>query len=306
MKHPLRSILLALIPLGLGLGIYAVWQIWLSSMPLLVFKADAGSALAVVGLVISLLLLSWVLGGWAAALRCEQRLTDAHQSAEAARRRFIRQLDHALKNPLTGLRAAMANLGMGGPEAGSLGDADRQVERLSRLVGDLRKLAEMEERPIESDAVDLATVLEETVEALRELPQHAGRSITLVISKVPWPLPAVTGDRDLLGLAFYNLVENALKYSGPGDAVEVRAVEDGRWLIVEVADSGPGIAGEDLPRVFEELYRGANARGLEGSGLGLALVRRVIERHAGEVTVRSRQSGQKGTVFRVRMPARRG
>jgi two-component system OmpR family sensor kinase len=111
----------------------------------------------------------------------------------------------------------------------------------------------------------------------------------------------VLGDRDLLGLAFYNLVENALKYSGPGDAVEVRAVEDGRWLNIEVADTGPGISEDDLPRVFEELYRGTNARGQEGSGLGLALVRRVIDRHGGEMSVRSRQAGQKGTVFRIRL-----
>jgi two-component system OmpR family sensor kinase len=185
--------------------------------------------------------------------------------------------------------------------AQSLRDAELQTQRLSRLIADLRKLAELEERPLELDQVDLAEVLDEIVAAVCGLPQYARRAVGLVIPRVPWPLSPVTGDRDLLGLAFYNLVENALKYSGPSDAVEVRAVEDGRWVIVEVADSGPGIAAEDLPRIFEELYRGANARGLEGSGLGLPLVRRVIERHEGDITVRSRQGGQKGTVFRVRL-----
>jgi two-component system OmpR family sensor kinase len=259
------------------------------------------------------------------------------RAQEDARRRFIRRLDHELKNPLTGLRAALANLGAldgiaqtdlgrsldetapsvssrGRPAGGdedaahapqdtpqSLQDAERQTERLSRLVADLRKLAELEERPLELAPVDLAEVLEEVVAAVRGLPQYTRRPVGLVIPRVPWPLPQVNGDRDLLGLALYNLVENALKYSGPGDAVEVRAVEDWRWVIVEVADGGPGIAGEDLPRIFEELFRGANARGLEGSGLGLSLVRLVIERHGGDISVRSRQAGQKGTVFRVRL-----
>jgi signal transduction histidine kinase len=71
---------------------------------------------------------------------------------------------------------------------------------------------------------------------------------------------------------------------------------------VEIADTGPGIPAVDLPRVFEELYRGANARGHEGSGLGLSLVRRVIDRHGGTIAVRSRRDGARGTVFTVSLP----
>ena len=283
-------------------------------MPLLVFRADLGSALALLGLLFSIVLIVWVIG-WVLGLQwgAEERAAD-REVGEEARRRFLLRLDHELKNPLTGLRAALANLGSvdtfpaASEQQGyarALRDAQHQVGRLSRLVADLRKLAELEERPIESTAVDLAELLEETVEAVNELPQYEGRRANLVISRVPWPLPYVTGDRDLLGLVFYNLVENAFKYSGADDAVEVRAVEDGRWLTVDVADSGPGISEEDIPRVFEELYRGSNARGLEGSGLGLALVRRVIDRHGGEITVRSRQEGEKGTVFHVRLPGTR-
>jgi two-component system OmpR family sensor kinase len=124
--------------------------------------------------------------------------------------------------------------------------------------------------------------------------------VRLVVSQVPWQLPAVAGDRDLLALAFYNLMDNALKFTGPRDPVEVRALEDGHFLIVEVADSGAGIAEEDLPLIFDELYRGSNARGVDGSGLGLALVQRIVARHKGDVSIRSRP-GQ-GTVFTVRLP----
>jgi two-component system OmpR family sensor kinase len=307
MKKHLLRVLLALIPLLVGLAIYITLHAAYAPVRVLVFKADFGSALAVTGGLLSLVLLAWVVGSIRAERRGQAALHEERAFAEDARRRFIRRLDHELKNPLTGLRAALANLAgdpvdSSGLEQRALGDAHRQVERLSRLVADLRKLAELEEIPLEMVPVDLGGVLEESVQAARELPQYSQREVRVLISRVPWPLPPVTGDRDLLGLAFYNLMENALKYSAPGDAVEVRAVEDGRWVVVDIADSGPGIAGEDLPRVFEELYRGANARGLEGSGLGLALVRRVIERHGGEVSVRSRQDGLKGTVFQIRLP----
>jgi two-component system OmpR family sensor kinase len=126
----------------------------------------------------------------------------------------------------------------------------------------------------------------------------------LLISSVP-SLPLVTGDRDLLGLAFYNLIENALKFTGPGNAVEVRAREDGRTVVIEVADGGPGISPEDLPHLFEELYRGANARGVEGSGLGLALAGRIVDLHGGSLKVASRQGERHGTIFSIHLPAAR-
>jgi signal transduction histidine kinase len=81
-----------------------------------------------------------------------------------------------------------------------------------------------------------------------------------------------------------------------------RALEDGKAIVVEVADSGGGIPSEDLPKIFEELYRGSNARGTEGSGLGLALVNRIVALHGGQIEVRSRQEEPRGTVFTVRLP----
>jgi two-component system OmpR family sensor kinase len=126
--------------------------------------------------------------------------------------------------------------------------------------------------------------------------------MNLLISKIPSPFPLVTGDRDLLALAVYNLIENALKFTSGEEAVEVRALEDGRAIVVEVADSGPGIPDEELSKIFEELYRGANARGIEGSGLGLALAQRIVELHGGQIMVRSSQTGPRGTVFTIRLP----
>src|SRR5437763_1131769 len=116
----------------------------------------------------------------------------------------------------------------------------------------------------------------------------------------PWQPPHITGDRDLLLLAVHNLLDNALKFSRPADHVELRASEDGAAVVIEVADTGPGIPDEDLPHIWEELYRGQGARAVPGSGLGLALTQSILQRHGGQVTVRSR-AGQ-GTVFTVRLP----
>jgi two-component system, OmpR family, sensor kinase len=178
-----------------------------------------------------------------------------------------------------------------------------QVDRLARLSGDLRKLADLEQQSVEQEPVDLALLLAELLELARERPEADTRHLTLTLPHAPWPLPLVPGDRDLLFLALHNLVDNACKFSRPHDTVEIRAFEDGASVVIEVADTGPGIPVDELPYLGQELYRGSAARGVEGSGLGLALVRAIVARHGGETQVRSR-AGQ-GTVVALRLPAGR-
>lgn len=295
----MRRVLFLVIPLLLGLAALLLIGL-LRPEPVLVFRVGVGVLLFFSGAAVSTVVF---FAQWAHR-RGQQ---DALDRGEQQRRSFIRRLDHELKNPLTGLRAALANLS----ESVAVEDrekaaasARRDVERLTRLLADLRKLSDLEERPLERFPVQVPAVLEEIVEAASNLPAHRGRAISLLVANVP-PLPAVTGDGDLLGLAFYNLIDNALKFSGPGNAVEVRAREDGRNVIVEVADGGAGISAEDLPHLFEELYRGANARGVEGSGLGLALAARIVGLHGGSLRVASRQGERRGTVFSIHLPAGR-
>jgi len=232
---------------------------------------------------------------------------DYLEEAEQKRRQFLQRLDHEIKNPLTGLRAALVNW----QEAQAADErwhaqqnASRAVERLTRLLTDLRKLADLDERPIERYSVDVPDLLDDVVDAARAIPAYEGRTISLLIPKIPSPFPMITGDRDLLVLAVYNLVENALKFTSGDDSVEVRALEDGKTIVIEVADSGAGIQSEDLSKIFEELYRGSNARSTEGSGLGLALVHRIAVLHGGGVGARSSQNEPRGTVFTVRLPRR--
>jgi two-component system OmpR family sensor kinase len=292
---------LALLPAGLGLLLMVLIQYLWKPLPMVEFQIDLGTCLALAGALLSLLGGAGWLTGRLKDRAQRQVLIQERLEQQEGHRRFLRRLDHQLKNPLTALRAALVNLGER-PDGQALRDATSQADRLGQLVGDLRKLAELEERPLESSAVDVPALLAEMIEALQSVPLYKTRRVELVVNRIPWSPPPVLGDPDLLGLAFYNLMENALKYSSPSGVVEVRVSEDGQVLIVDVADSGPGISAEDLPHVFEELYRGANAHGLEGSGLGLALVQRVIRQHGGSLDVRSRRQAQTGTVFTVRLP----
>ncbi|HEX9013304.1 MAG TPA: HAMP domain-containing sensor histidine kinase [Anaerolineaceae bacterium] len=303
MKLTTRDAFTAALPVLLCAAAAAALHCAIGELPVLRLRADIGTALILVGAAASLILLVFLLTRRTGLARSQREIAATDQTRAEARRRFIHRLDHELKNPLTAMRAALANFPLaqtGEDQERLLTDVRHQAERVGRLVADLRKLAELEERPIELLPVDLDGLLCEVVEVARANPAYAGRDLKLVVSQVPWRLPAAVGDRDLLALAFYNLIENALKFTKAQDSVEVRAQEDGRALIVEVADTGPGIPAEDLPRIFEELYRGANARGFEGSGLGLALVQLIVARHGGDVSVRSRP-GQ-GTVFTVRLP----
>jgi two-component system OmpR family sensor kinase len=282
------------VPLGLGWGFGAAFGFGLLPNTLYYLRADLAALSQVCGLAAAIGLWGWIVfRGW---------VSDSRKAAEAAaaedRRRFLQRLDHELKNPLTAIQAGLANIESAG-EGPALASVKAQTTRLSRLVADLRKLADLETREIERAPVDLGEILEAVVELARARPSSGERRISLSVPQAPWPLPQVPGDYDLLLLALHNLLDNALKFSRKGDTIEVRAFEDGQSVVVEVADTGPGVPAGELPHVWEELYRGVGARGVPGSGLGLALVRAIVERHGGQVSVRSR-AGQ-GTVFGVRL-----
>jgi two-component system OmpR family sensor kinase len=302
-------LLLILSPALLGSAASAIAQLFLEPVPLLVFKVDIGMVALVVGVLISLFLFGIFGAVYITEQRSQRGLDESLREVEQGQRRFLRRLDHEIKNPLTGLQAALANVRESVSEQErnhAAQNAGHAVERLTHLLADLRKLADLEERALEQLPIDIPELLEDIVAAVGSLPAHERRKVNILITRVPWPFPPVKGDRDLLGLVFYNLIENALKFTADEDPVEVRALEDGRAIVVEVADGGPGIPAEELERIFEELYRGVNARATEGSGLGLALVKRIVSLHGGEVSVRSRQEDPHGTVFAVRLPASRG
>jgi signal transduction histidine kinase len=262
------------------------------------------SSLMVLAGVLGSVLLALLFLTWMAADRQHRQVMRRTMTAAAEdRRRFLRRLDHELKNPLMAIRAGLANFANAPTAAtrqAALSTVETQTVRLSRLTTDLRKIAELETRPLERSMVDVEQMLKDVVEVNREKPGAGGRKMRLIVPQAPWPLPVISGDWDLLFLAFHNLVDNAIKFCQPGDAIEVRGREDGASVVVEVADTGPGIDAAELPHVWEELYRGERGRAAPGSGLGLAMVRAIVERHDGSVRLNSKVN--QGTVVTVRLP----
>ena len=314
------NLLLVFLPLAAGVVAFILINLFSQSVAPFLVTSDFGILAFVFGmtirnlgtvvLILGILVTALFLFFYNRSLRRHEQtqilIEDVKQEAEQGRRRFLRRLDHEIKNPLTGLRAALVNM----QEVQSSVDRQRAVEnanyaveRLTRLLTDLRKLSDLGERPIERTQVDVPDLLQDVVDAAHVLPAYRGREVNLLIPKVPSPFPMITGDRDLLVLAVYNLVENAFKFTCATDSVEIRVSEDGRAIVIEVADSGAGVPTEDLPKIFEELYRGSNTRSTDGSGLGLALVNRIIALHDGQIHVRSSQEDPRGTVFTIRLPA---
>jgi len=268
---------------------------------LLYAQADLGSILFGLGVIASILTAVVII----VLEQIEKIQINATIEFAENRRRFLRRLDHELKNPLTAILAGLANLSiLEDPDerAVTLESVSTQVDRMRKLVAELRKLSELETRPLDLSPVKMTELLEETFALIEDEPVARERILTLSIPRAPWPLPTISGDYDLLVLAVHNLLTNAVKFTDPGDTIEMRAFEDGSQVVIEVADTGPGIPESEIPYVWQELYRGAGARGVQGSGLGLALVRAIVTRHEGEITLRSRPN--EGTVFTMRLPVR--
>lgn len=262
--------------------------------PIVYLRADLGTFLFMVGTAISVT--SWIARSVREWINTIQ--TEARAKAISDRRSFLSLLDHELKNPLTAIMAGLANLN-DGTQGEALHSVETQVQRLSRLVADLRKLSDLETRPLEMNTVNLPLLLEEVFNLAQD---RAGdeRELALSIPQAPWPLPDIEGDRDLLFLAIHNVIDNSIKYTQPGDAIELRAREEGNQVRIEIADTGPGIPEDEINQVWGELFRGASARGIPGSGLGLALVQSIVRRHGGTTEIQS-QVG-KGTVITLSMP----
>jgi two-component system, OmpR family, sensor kinase len=255
------------------------------------FTSDPAITLLITAIAIAAILFAVaMLIGWQQA-RTRRSLQAQALVLDTERRRFIQRLDHELKNPLTAIQVQLDNL-QASPDEGAIISLRTQADRLSHLTRGLRRLADLETRPLEIERIDIGELLSEAQELLQS------DRLTLDVQKVPWPIPPVEGDRELLLIVFRNLADNALKYSTA--PVHLRARHTSGALVVEVIDTGRGISPEELPLVTEELYRGSNTRDVLGSGLGLAMVNRIVERHNGKLELRSR-TGQ-GTIATLQLP----
>jgi signal transduction histidine kinase len=150
---------------------------------------------------------------------------------------------------------------------------------------------------LELERLSLAELARQTVDLYEDLAEDRGLSIQIETQEDVW----VRGDRRRLRQVLANLVDNAVKYTPAGGRIQLRTARDGPDAVVSVEDTGIGIAAEDLPRIWERLYRGDKSRSERGLGLGLSLVRAIVQAHEGTVTAESRVGG--GSSFQLRLRA---
>ncbi len=250
--------------------------------------------------------------------RSFNKMLAALDQARTAQRQLVEDASHELRTPLTSLRTNIELLLRADAQGDErlpphdrrllLADLRKQMAELTHLINELVELAR-EEGPAEPfERLDLADIVRGAVERARV------RSPRLVV-RAELDAAAVYGRAATLERAVLNLLDNAAKWSPPGEAVEVAlrrdmagaadAGQDGRtghpgWAVLTVADHGPGIDEADRPRVFERFYRAQAARAMPGSGLGLAIVQQAVVSHGGQVAAEARPGG--GALMRVWLP----
>ncbi len=230
-----------------------------------------------------------------------------HRRVESVRRDFVANVSHELKTPI-GALALLAETMAGSDEPEVMQQLAqrvlREADRLGRIVDDLLDLSiiEAQESPTR-DSAPVRGLLEEAAERVRAFADVS--DIPLRVASAPSHL-VVTCDRVRILSALTNLLDNAVKYSEAGNAVELEANAEGDHVVITVRDHGIGIPSRDLERIFERFYRVDRARSRDtgGTGLGLSIVRHVAQAHGGDVTVESREG--EGSTFRIRLPLAAG
>ena len=228
----------------------------------------------------------------------------ALEASNRARRQLLADVSHELMTPLTAIRGYVETLTM--PEIAIdrttqnryLGIITEETHRLERIVGDLLDLARLEGGglSIKREPVDVGALFTRVAE--RHERETAQREIRLV-QRVHPGAEQVIGDADRLEQALQNLAANALRHTSTGGAITLDAVADGRVVHITVRDTGQGISTEHLPLIFDRFYKADGARKASGgSGLGLSIVKAIVERHGGTITARN----DGGAVFDIALP----
>lgn len=220
---------------------------------------------------------------------------------------FLATVSHELRSPLTSMREAAHLLRDEVPGALNpkqlrlVAIIEQSTDRLLRLVNQILDLSRLRagRLPLNRRPVDLGRVVERGVEELR--PQAIEAGVALAVERVGGDFETV-GDEDKLVQVVVNLVANAIRFTPGGGRVTARVVEAGAEVELHVEDTGVGIPASALPRIFELYQQGHSQRG--GTGLGLTIVRGLVEAHGGRVTVESQEG--KGSRFTVLLPRRRG
>lgn len=242
--------------------------------------------------------------------RTFNRMADTLEQDQKTRQTMIADIAHELRTPVTILQSnleAMLDgvLATSPEEIASLRD---EAELLSRLIADLRllSLAEAGQLKLEKRPVPVNHLVQRVIDGFRM--QVAEQKVT-ILAEVKDPLPLITIDGDRMSMVLRNLISNALRYTSENGKIVLSATQEDREILLEVTDTGIGIAPADLPFIFDRFYRAdkSRSRSSGGSGIGLAIVKQLVEAHGGSVSASSPAFPSKdgsgyGSRFSIRIP----
>lgn len=228
-------------------------------------------------------------------------MADILKQQEQLRKRLTADVAHELRTPLTTLQSHLEAMidGIWEADAARLKSCHDEIIRISRLVGDLEKLARYEGQNLILDKTEFSVVELIKGIAMNFEKEMLDKNINISISKHP---VLIFADRDKISQVMINLLSNAIKYSEEGGSVEFDITQDAEAITMKVSDTGIGIEKDHLKNIFERFYRvdSSRSRMTGGSGIGLTITKSIIEAHRGTIEVQSKAG--EGTVFTVRLP----
>ncbi len=226
------------------------------------------------------------------------------RNLQTTRRELIGNISHEFRTPLAGIKAMVETLHGGAVDDKKaardfLTKIDSEVERLTQLVAELTELSRIETggAELKLEPFNINDLVEEVT---TQLSPQAERQQLSTVKELAADLPPVSADRARVRQVIVNLLHNAIKFTEPGGKITVSTKKQGDSVTVAIADTGRGIAREDLPHVFERFYKGDKARAGEGTGMGLAIAKHIIEAHGGDIRAQSDEG--RGATFSFSLP----